>query len=114
MAAIDKIYGTIEQRKELQSWCEENLPEALEYFRDEEIFPWEDGKEYTIANFPGRIDKQLWLHCPIKFVRERLEVQYSEETRKRWVESYQKTINNREGRKKWMAYYQKKIKRGKN
>lgn len=75
MAAIDKIYGTIEQYEEFYDWCEENKPEAIEYFYiwDEE---WYDGEYHPMTNFPESIDMWLVENCPIDWVVEAIKEQY--------------------------------------
>ncbi len=72
MAAIDKIYGDMEQRAELEAWLEKNLPGAIRH-----LYPkWDGGGQGTISNFPTWVDKVLFEKCPIEWVREAIEEQY--------------------------------------
>jgi len=100
MAGIDKIYGTLQQRKELEDWLnknqkpincytgcsfDENNVKQSEY---EDCLPTEYlyplslfyGKyKYSIrpiSNFPEEIDEWLRNNCPIDFVQQRLKEQY--------------------------------------
>lgn len=75
MAAIDRIYGTGKQRRELEAWLRANLPEGLEYLYSD--FPdLPEHAERQIANFSVFIDRQLWEKCPLAWVRDRLSEQY--------------------------------------
>jgi len=72
MAAIDKIYGTLEQFDEFYQFIENNKPGFLKYF-----YPrWEEG-EGPIANMGTYADNWLLRHCKIDFVQERLKDQYN-------------------------------------
>lgn len=84
MAAIDRIYCS--SRKdfvEFYEWCEmfeeECYKETQKYITDYfYITPQQWNKkdknvyDRAITNTPFSIDKWLWKHCPIKFVRDRL------------------------------------------
>lgn len=77
MAAIDKIYGTREQKEELGAWLQENIPIALRYiYPDPDYERFGEDKSYPISNFPSWVDRALWDWCPIEFVRTRLREQY--------------------------------------
>lgn len=84
MAAIDRIYCS--SRKdfvEFYEWCEMFEEECYkdtqliltDYFY---ITPWQwdekdkNVRERPITNTPFTIDMWLWKHCPLKFVREKL------------------------------------------
>ena len=76
MASIDKIYGTHPQREEFLAWILEHKPKAKVHFYE---WLWEDvDQEHPITNFPEKVDRWLWVNCPIQFVRERLMEQYPE------------------------------------
>ena len=77
MAAIDKIYGTKEQRDEFFSSCEKNKPDALLYFY-QWWKEWNDGEENPITNFPETIDKWLLENCKISWVVAYIKDQYGE------------------------------------
>jgi len=93
MASIDKIYSY--SRKELEqfwNWCTKFQAECnqdtgrniLDYFY---YNPDEIDKQgyypngFPATNFPRKIDLWLWKHCPISFIRERLEEQYPDLSR---------------------------------
>ena len=92
MAGIDRIYGTQKDYIELKRWLLENekpircvvawssisgdeyadvLPSNLLYKED----GYRDGVR-AIASFTDEIDKWLMAECPLKFVLDRLKVQY--------------------------------------
>ena len=76
MAAIDKIYGNINQKIELENWCSINYPKSLDYF-----YLWEDNyfldnKNHCIANFPEMIDNYILKNCSIKWVIDYIKDQY--------------------------------------
>jgi hypothetical protein len=74
MAAIDKIYGNLQQYDQLHDWLKENKPDALGYLymRD----GWMPGEERPISNFTKQIDRWLIKNCPLDFVQMRLKEQY--------------------------------------
>lgn len=79
MAAIDKIYGTVEQWDELHAWCERDYPQALQcfYFRD----GYSDGQQRPIAQFPESVNRVFFLMAyqgtPLpSFLLARLAEQY--------------------------------------
>ena len=95
MAAIDKIsVNSYREFCEFYNWCvkfndmclKEINCSLLDYFY---ITPYEPNEDYdyeyngvsfpiglTIANFPEAIDKWLYKHCSVSFVRKRLKEQY--------------------------------------
>lgn len=96
MAAIDKIYCSYRKDfVEFYEWCEmfeeERYKDTQKYLTDYfYITPQQwDGKdknvrERPITNTPFVIDKWLWMHCPIRFIRDRLvEWGYSDRPSKR-------------------------------
>ena len=75
MAAIDKIYGTKEQREELGKYLKENLPTSLKYLY--RWYPeWNDGNNHSISNFPEWMDKWLLINCPLTWVTDYIKDQY--------------------------------------
>jgi hypothetical protein len=75
MAAIDKIYGNIEQYDLFYDWVKQSKPEFLRGF-----YP-RDPDYYTsdirpISNFREDADRWLIKNCNIDFVVERLKEQY--------------------------------------
>ena len=72
MAAIDKIYGTVEQRSELEKWLTENLPEGLHFLYPE----WHTEKVGAISNFPSWVDIVLYRFCPLQWVKDAITEQY--------------------------------------
>ncbi len=76
MAAIDKIYGTKEQRNAFYLWCADNYPEALPFFY---LWRWNDGGVHPITNFTTAIDMWLLDNCPLDFVLARIREQYEED-----------------------------------
>ena len=78
MAAIDKIYGTREQRRELKRFLMRHRKRTwLRYLYSVESQRWTSGTA-AISNFPREVDRWLWKHCPLAWVRESLAVQYNE------------------------------------
>lgn len=83
MASIDKIYGTRKQRRELKRFLMRHRKRAwLKYMYPARSQQWTSG-EAAIAMFPPVIDRWLWRHCTLPFVRERLEEQYKAEQERR-------------------------------
>lgn len=93
MAGIDKIYvDSYKQYKEFYDWCvkfndlciKDTSYSLLDgfYYTEEEIIEYY-GKEgfrifgFPITNFREIVDRWLYKHCPISFVRERLDDQYN-------------------------------------
>ena len=89
MAGIDKIYGTYDQLIELKEWLGANETEiecVTGWDGDdivESVLPSNyiyGGREFegaiAISNFPPEIDNWLWNNCPIKFVTDRINIQY--------------------------------------
>lgn len=73
MAAIDKIYGTRQQRAQLYSWCVANRPDILRYIY---AWDWDDNKVHPITNFPVWADWWLYFHCTLGFVVAAIDDQY--------------------------------------
>ena len=73
MAAIDKIYGTREQRAQLYAWCVANRPDILRYIYS---WDWDDDGVHPITNFPVWADWWLYFHCPIGWVVAAIDDQY--------------------------------------
>lgn len=76
MAAIDKIYGTHEQSKELREWLTKNKPEFLPSMYPHEDYP-EDN--CTISNFSEDEDNWLLENCPLEWVTDYIKEQYGME-----------------------------------
>ena len=81
MAAIDKIYGTLEQWMEFVSWIvyESKRPSLLKY-----LYYWHTfeklqnvNDQKPISNFPSWQDKWLLLHCPLTFITDQIRDQYN-------------------------------------
>lgn len=77
MAAIDKIYGTLEQYQQFKQWCEKHNPKLLSYFYNLDTQNMNEDQEYMISNFPCWADYYLMRKCNIPFVVERLHQQHS-------------------------------------
>ena len=75
MAGIDKIYGTTEEYDIFYAWCEEELPEATNFFYPRDGY--ENDLDRPITNLPTHIDYILMFHCPLEFVQKGLKLQYS-------------------------------------
>lgn len=76
MAAIDKIYGTREQRRELKRFLMCHRKRAwLKYLYPVKSQRWTDGVA-AISNFPIEVDRWLWRHCGLGWVKARLSDQY--------------------------------------
>ena len=73
MAAVDKIFGTIEEYDEFHHWCEHNIPLALQYFTPRNYFI---EKKHSICLLPENIDMVLLDHCPLEFITEQIREQY--------------------------------------
>jgi len=85
MAAIDKIYGTGEQQRELYYWLKYRKPSLLAdlYFVYPDTlsnihFAEPSAEDVTISNFRYVVDLWLMIHCPIDWVQENLQAQYSD------------------------------------
>jgi hypothetical protein len=77
MAAIDKIYGNVNQLNEFVDWLWHNNKKATAY-----LYKWEDewiydDKIHPISNFPQKIDKWLLENCPIEWVIDQIKEQYN-------------------------------------
>jgi hypothetical protein len=80
MAAIDKIYGTRKQYIELRQWLHKTGRKLHLTCMYDDIPRIDDQhKETPISNFACWMDRDLWLNCPLEFVRERLIEQYNGE-----------------------------------
>ena len=77
MAAVDKIYGTLDQLYEFRIWLEKHKPEYLVYVNDPTNFPKDFKKTIVISNFPMSADAWLYTNCPLDFIRKSLEFQYN-------------------------------------
>lgn len=76
MAAIDKLYGSREQRRELKRFLMRHRKRAwLRYVYPVRSQQWTSG-EAAIAMFPASIDRWLRRHCTLPFVVQRLNEQY--------------------------------------
>lgn len=74
MAAIDKIYGTRAEYKELKAWIRKNAPEYLT-----RIYTWPKSQEIgPISNFTKAQDSWLYINCPIEWVCTRIKIQHNE------------------------------------
>lgn len=76
MAAIDKIYGTIEQRRELKRFIRRlRIPGHVRRAMFRRFYP----VGYSaLTNFPGWADRLLWKQKGLpKWVRDALEWQYN-------------------------------------
>ena len=75
MAYIDKIYGNRAQRRELKAFLVRNKKRKwFKYFYP--VCKTHDVSALT--NFPTHVDKWLWRHCDITWVRQALMKQYGE------------------------------------
>lgn len=98
MAAIDKTYVTKQELLEAIDWAKKvgqvkmengyifrplNFIYAYNDLEDPHYFD-EEYNEYVLWNTPIWFDRWLWNNCPLKFVKERLICQYSEEDRKKF------------------------------
>lgn len=93
MATIEKLYGTKLQSYDLADWlinnCENPEP-FLDRMFDPNMWPERnDTDEIIIANFTEEQDEWFWINCKLDFVLNRLEEQYSNETRMKWTKKYQ-------------------------
>ena len=83
MAAIDKLYGSREQRRELKRFLMRHRKRAwLKYLYPARTLRPVDGVA-LIACFPSFVDRWLWKNCTLQFVRDRLEEQYKAEQERR-------------------------------
>lgn len=93
MAAIDKTYVNKAQLLEAIEWCKKigtvKIENGYEFAPLDWIYGYNDldnphyfdveQKTYILWNTPQWFDRWLWLNCPLKFVKERLEIQYGDE-----------------------------------
>ena len=70
MAAIDKIYGTPEQHRELTRWLESSRPDLQPFLYPEPVTMG------PISNFPTWADRWLLDNCPLEWVITRIRDQY--------------------------------------
>ena len=101
MAAIDKTYVNREKLVEAIKWAKEIGEVTLEngykfeplsfihgYNDIDEngvlLNPERESDCYVLWNTPGWFDRWLWINCPLSFVRDRLQEQYSEENLKKF------------------------------
>lgn len=95
MAAMDKIYGSIDDWVELYLWLKKNKPRYIKQFLydcpsihpSKEIcsIPGFSEKQRMIGMFSVEADKFLYKNCPLKFVRKRLKQQYSKESLNKFI-----------------------------
>src|SRR5277367_5366759 len=79
MAAIDKIYGTKYQWKQLYDFLVQLKPEYIDkYIYKHKIEEIPDDSEIAIANFSRDADLWLMQNCNLDFVQKRLQEQYSD------------------------------------
>lgn len=90
MASIDKIYGTMADYLELVSWLYDNQPKLLDQVYDPR-YDLDFQEERALSNFSNAADVWLWEHCPLDFVRNRLEEQYGGVPTRNPKPSYKKT-----------------------
>ena len=74
MAAIDKIYGTYAEGRELADWLGKNYPKLLNYFYD---LPDSSDEPFALTNFPSWADAWLYDHCPLQWVKDKITEQYN-------------------------------------
>ncbi len=74
MAAIDKIYGTVEQWQQLHDFLKKEKPEFLRYMYEHNY-----ESEGPLSNFSYEADIWMKRHCPLEFVQARLKEQYNDE-----------------------------------
>ena len=102
MSSVDRMY--VKSRKEfveLYDWCvkfkdlckREIQIDILDcfYFTPDDEYDVDCTIESAVAYFTETIDKWLYLHCPIEFVRNRLLEQYGrtfENIRKKHIKLY--------------------------
>ena len=97
MAAIDNIYlKTKKEFIEFYEWCEtfdeECMKELnlsiLDYFCYHPYEVKEGEVEYiTTIGTPFSVDKWLWLHCPLNFIREYMSEKwgYNDKNKSKWL-----------------------------
>lgn len=110
MAAIDKTYVNKEQLLKAIEWAKEVDKATLENGStfypldfiygyndiDDPIFWEKERKEYILWNTPIWYDRWLWLNCPLSFVRERLQEQYSSDYLEKFESwTYEKPVNRK-------------------
>ena len=80
MAAIDKIYGTREQRRELKRFIRRSrLPGYRKRALYRYFYPPSDAYG-ALTNFPTRADRWLWRQPRLpEWARERLREQYADQ-----------------------------------
>lgn len=74
MAAIDKIYGTQAEWDELRAWLRQHRPTYVRYLYPR---PLVSQGQFALSNFGEKADQWLFLHCPIRWVHERIAEQYA-------------------------------------
>lgn len=92
MAAIDKIYGSPKEWKELRDFLLKNKPEYLRFMyskpcctyhgddhNDDHNDRLSDLYDFPLSNFSEEADVYLINHCPLKFITAAIKDQYSEE-----------------------------------
>lgn len=79
MASIDKIYGTRKQLITFIKWLKENNKSYfLRYVSDPSNFGTADTPDFgIISNFTVYCDMYLLKNCPLKFITNRIKVQYN-------------------------------------
>lgn len=85
MAAIDKIYGNVDNWIELYVWLKQAKPQYIRHMYpcppvniDLSQHDRSEDKEYPISNFPEEADRWLLKNCPISFVIEAIKEQYGD------------------------------------
>lgn len=110
MAAIDKTYVNKEQLLEAIEWAKgvdkATLENGSTFYPldfiygyndiDEPTFWEKERKGYVLWNTPIWYDRWLWLNCPLSFVRERLQEQYSSDYLEKFESwTYEKPVNRK-------------------
>lgn len=72
MAAVEKLFGTIEEYNIFYTWCDENIPLALKYFTLRKYV--ELG--HSMCLLPESIDMVLLEFCPLGFITDQIKFQY--------------------------------------
>lgn len=110
MAAVDKTYVNKEQLLKAIEWAKEVDKATLENGStfypldfiygyndiDDPTFWEKETKVYVLWNTPIWYDRWLWLNCPLSFVRERLQEQYSSDYLEKFESwTYEKPVNRK-------------------
>lgn len=75
MAAIDKLYASHDEHRELVDWLTENAPAMLRSVRP--IEPQVHVKvTHAAAQFTQEQDMYLLVHCPLKWATDQIREQY--------------------------------------